>query len=202
MPDPALRALVAHRDQEHQRQTFGNMALVCPGGHQDGNYPGTLFSAIQRSAQQRGYSCLRYDIQKAQAAQPAALAKDFKKHGIQGIIWTWLSDEAYLDQFPWADFCHVGFQLPVVRPAIHYVVDDSFQTVSEAARQAHRMGYERVGLALATAPHSHTDEQQIAAYLYQQHQTGLPLLPCWRSFEISLSPIGCNNRRHNVLSVM
>lgn len=184
-PDPALAALVTHRSGV-RRKTAYNLGLVSEFGFQ-GGYLDKVFRAYVREAEQLGYAVERHDPRAYPS--PRRLAQVLESQGVRGIVWGWLHDRAYLDQFPWGKFAHLGFVLPLVHPPINRVRDDCFHTLRVAMEQVWAAGWKRPGLALMTDEHSENDPIQEAVWLLAHHQRGVKPLPVWKSVDESRSSL-------------
>lgn len=178
-PDPALSALVAHREKNRPPSSSYNLAIVddeAPGGDA---YRSAIWKGIETAAGRFGYA-IEY-LQPASYSGPRQLASVARARGVRGLIWAWLYDPCYLDEFPWDRFAHIGFLLPVVRPRIHRVRDDAFRTVFDAASAAFAAGYERPALAIMTTQGSVNDRFQSAGWLQAHSEAGRSALPIYYS---------------------
>lgn len=178
-PDPALSALVAHRVNYRSTKAPFNLAIITEDFPVDG-YLGRLWNAVDNEAERHGYEPLR--IREDTTESPAALGRMLVARGVRGIVWGWLRRERFLTEFPWDRFAHVGFLLPLIRPSITRVHDDSFQSVYDAAEAAFARGCKRPGLALMTSPGSANDRSQMGGWLVAHQEHGRSPVPVWRSF--------------------
>lgn len=164
MPDPALAALVTHREDQRAVRVPMSVALVSGNlGAGPGEYVWEVWNALDRECAARGYG----EVQRfhSRRHKPAALGRMLRARGVRGIVWGWLREERYLREFPWEWFAHVGFLLPVVNPAVTCVRDDAFRTVYDAVHAAFDHGFRRPGLMLMTSPDSWNDRYQKAGWL-------------------------------------
>jgi LacI family transcriptional regulator/LacI family repressor for deo operon, udp, cdd, tsx, nupC, and nupG len=183
VPDPALSALVSHRENSRQGAQSLALAIVSNslgGGSSD--YVWNLWQAVKLRAADWGYSV---ESINSTNMEPGALQKMLWARGVRGIIWGWISDSRFLSDFSWERFSHVGFLLPLVRPQIPRVRDDTFRTVLDAVEACWNWGFKRPGLALMTSPGSVNDRFQMAGWLLAHAERNLEPLPIWKNTEES-----------------
>lgn len=177
VPDPALSALVAHRDKSRPVSATYNIALVDNVSGWGDAYRSAIRQGIENEAARLGYA-LEY-LAPDSFESPRKLASVAAARGVRGLVWAWLMNERFIPEFPWERFAHVGFLLPVVRPNIHRVRDDAFRTVFDAARAAFQAGFERPALAILTSPGSVNDRFQSAGWLQAHAEATRTPLPVW-----------------------
>ena len=179
-PDPALSALVAHRSGGVWKSPY-NLAWTGSLVGTATNYHGAVMRAFKIEAERLGYGFVVSHLQEH--GSPRRHARALEARGVRGIVWASPTHPTVLGEFPWERFCHVGYVLATVRPAIHLVREDHLNTVAEAVRVSFEAGFRRPGMVLLTAPGSHNDRQQIAGWLLAHHELGLspqvPVLQCY-----------------------
>ena len=181
-PDPALSALINHRDAKRVKNQL-QMSIGIPGkmlnrNGRKGLYHAELARSIELAVLKKGFGVEW--LPSDQEVSPRQMDQMARSRGVRGFIWSWLKEDAYLGEFPWSKYSHVGLILPLVRPLIHRVRDDSFRTVMDAMEEAKKMGFRRPALALATEQGSEKDRFDIAGYLLACHELGFEPIPFYR----------------------
>lgn len=182
-PDPGLSALVAHREDARRHKASHNVALLTRQARPNSVYLNMIFDGLAVELEREGYGFERYSLNDPSTPDPARLGQILAAKGVRGLVWGYLDDPRYLNEFPWDDFAHVGFLLPLVRPAIDRVRDDAYRNVLDAMAIVQKAGFQRPGLALATSRRSENDRFQRAAYLLACEEMGWDVLPTARTYE-------------------
>ncbi|MDX2110796.1 MAG: LacI family DNA-binding transcriptional regulator [Verrucomicrobiota bacterium] len=159
-PDPALSALVSHRQGINRPGDGANLAFLTDLGedHLNAYYQG-IFDGAKAEVKAMGYCIERFDFHKY--PNPSAVGRVLEQRGVAGLIVCPIHESRVLNEFPWEKFSNVGFLLPIYHPQVHMVRDNSFRTVYEAFMTAARRGYRRPGLVIYTERRSANTIRQL-----------------------------------------
>lgn len=158
-PDPALAALVSHRLGRRGPGAGGNLVFLTDFHGPLNAYFQGIFDGARAQGEGMGYRLERVDFH--QYPHPASVGRVLEKRGVTGLLVCPIQESRVSEEFPWERFSNVGFLLPLYRPRIHLVRDDSFRTVYEAFLIAARRGYRRPGLVIYTDRRSANTVRQI-----------------------------------------
>ncbi len=171
VPDPMLSALSAYRTKIRPRSYQGNLAWVT-------NYSGPKdwakheiyklhFEGAVERANELGYRLEEFWLGEPEMNDVRA-AQILRARNIRGLLWCAQPSTGVRLDFNWSRFSSVTFGYSLVQPALHTVAGHTFHAMVTTIEQVRRLGYSRLGLAIALASDERIFNIWSGAFLTQQ----------------------------------
>ena len=165
-----------------------------------------FLAAAQNEAERCGYVCEAKLVRDC-ARDPAAMAGEFDRSGVQGIILAAFMPYLPSIELPWRRYGIVKIDTAFMAPEAAQVSYDQRQIVEAACQRLHALGYRRLGLAIGHADEQSSRQLFGIAYTLKQHLLGLPVIPPLHfmpheSYRQSTDRLAKWVRRHRIEAVM
>lgn len=151
-PDPAMRALVAYREQTRRQKSFSRLAYlthwVNRWGWKDALGHGQFFAGAVRRGRELGY-----DFDHFWLGEPGMTHERMNgilhARGIKGLVVASHVEENDVPlRFDWENFCGVKIDFFPFATELHNVTNDQRVIIQLAMERARHAGYRRIGLAI------------------------------------------------------
>lgn len=154
-PDPALAALVAHRSRQRVRAHYDTLALVSnwPGRNDWLNHPAgrATLSGARKRALELGYRLEHFWLGDIDFSEKRG-SEILYNRGIRGIIVAPTRQPDAPLSLNWSEFSVVCIEHNASLPNLHYVTPNFFEAVNTVWREATKLGYRRIGMAMYDDP--------------------------------------------------
>lgn len=179
-PDPMLSALNAYRNQLQPTTFHGTLAWFINSAfgfnwrdlklrpHFNDYYLG----ACERAAR-FGFKVEIFDL-NSKGMTPLRLAAIFRARGVAGILLCPQPRPETILEFPWHEFSSITFGYSLSEPRLHTVAATQYRSTRETVTQLHKLGYQRIGLALHDEHDARSDHNYLAGYLVEEFLAGRP----------------------------
>ncbi|MFA6286170.1 MAG: LacI family DNA-binding transcriptional regulator [Opitutaceae bacterium] len=165
VPDPVISRLAANgwgarREHGHTMVAFiSSMGTPAKPGGLD------FFKSLQEHGPRMGYQIDYFST--SGYPSPQRLAEVLTARGIQGVILYQISDQSFVERFPWERYATVCCSVSIAMPSVHLVTSDYTMPMQNSWEICRRAGYRRIGFALLTVMSSRDDipRSGVADYL-------------------------------------
>ncbi|MFW5830372.1 MAG: LacI family DNA-binding transcriptional regulator [Planctomycetota bacterium] len=176
IPDPALTALVARRQQRHGTSTHRGMTIAIltrqRGGAGARKDPAIL-APLRAAWEPRGYHFLSLDT--CTEDDPVAMAQRLAHRGVGGLILFRIThDPGWFVPLPWHRFAAVSLDAAFDRVPIPIVAPAHFDMVLQAWRRMHALGYRRIGAVIPDDRDGRQENTRRRAAIEYCHSTSPP----------------------------
>lgn len=171
VPDPALSALAAYRNQQRVRRDFAVIALVSNWSSRDEWLRRRSAQALIEGAAARatalGYT-LRHFWSREGGVSLARFSRVLAARGIRGVILAPFEDPEARFDLAWEQFSVVTVERPALYARFSHVVPNYYADMLLAWDQLRARGYRRIGLALDGDLAERVAHQWEAAHSFEQ----------------------------------
>jgi LacI family transcriptional regulator len=173
-PDPALRALVAYRTGQPEKQTRETVAYLTNWdtrwgwraiyGHNQ------FFIGASNKAAKLGYQLEHFWLSEPGMTQKRLTSMLYHR-GVRGVLVAshQLGSDA-LEEIDWSQLSAVKIDCIPHKPALHHVTNDQNGVTRLAMRQILSSGYKRVGLVMPQGWDDFVDQSWSAGFLVEQRR--------------------------------
>ena len=176
-PDPALSALVYHRNEAKDRTEFCTVAFLTSmptrHGWRDVRYIREYYDGAYARAEKLGYH-----VEAFWTREPGMSAKRMQQiletRGIKGLLVGPVFDRTGSIDLEWDQFCAVSLCRNLIWPKINVVDHNHHHSMTLAWRELESRGYHRVGYAVGDMSEAITGYLWLATHLSEQLRSREP----------------------------
>ena len=169
--DPALSALAAYRWRKASRSGGEVLAFLdCDGTA----HSRRVLAGARREGDYLGYRIDHFPLPVGEAGQ-ARLARMLFHRGVRGLLFGPANHSFRFEGWNWEDFAPVALDALAHDPPLNAVAMDYFHGARTAVEHLHRLGCQRIGLAIRAELEARTDHRWIGGSLASS-----PQLPVFR----------------------
>lgn len=174
-PDPAMAALVSHRQRARPKTDYSTLAFVSAWPKAEGwaRYPTykSYHEGAEERAAQLGYRVENFWLEAPDLSGRRA-SHILYSRGIRGLLLAPLPDGRCELSMEWQRFCAVGLGFSIRRPEVDAVGHHMVRGVTLAWRRLEELGYRRIALTLRDAQDDRGEHLWLAGFLQAQALAG------------------------------
>ncbi len=163
-PDPAMSALIAHRNRSPETREYRKIAVLNAWGSRLPFYMGTQLAGIRSRAAELGYEVELFPVTPDTAGH-RSLSRVLVSRGIRGVIAGGLPSGFPPLAMTWASFSAVALGYSVQPVALHLVAADHMAAVDIAYRRLRAAGYRRIGFFDRLGSETRNQHLYLSSYL-------------------------------------
>ena len=185
-PNPLVSALMSYRSRGLRAKSYSTLAFVTSfpskNGWRETKIYNEFFEGASRSADRHGFRLEEFWLREP-GMTAERLSRILYHRNVPGMLIAPLPVAHGHLRLDWEKFSAVTFGYSLARPSLHRAVNHQFRSMRIALRQLRKLGYRRMGLAMAAGFDRRVDHQWSGSFLAEQGRGDGERLPLFLTDE-------------------
>jgi DNA-binding LacI/PurR family transcriptional regulator len=171
-PNPLVSALMSYRRAARPVRQNLSLGFITNFPAREGWRVSKIYEDFHRgaaeSADRHGYRLEEFWL-RSPGMTSERMSSILYHRNISGLVIAPLPVSLGHLRLDWEQFSAVTFGYSLARPLLHRAVNHQFRSMRLAMRRLRRLGYRRIGLAMAASYDQRVDHHWVGSYLGEQH---------------------------------